>query len=94
MLQLHGPETFVLNQNYPNPFNPSTTICYSITSDEKVSLKVYNILSQEVSVLFNEYQEAGSHEIKFNSGNLASGIYFYKLQAGSLSAIKKMILLK
>ena len=85
---------FKLEQNYPNPFNPSTTISYNITKPENVQIKVYNILGVEVASLVNEYQIAGEHSIKFNAENLSSGIYFYKLNAGSFSQIKKMTLLK
>ncbi len=85
---------FELYQNYPNPFNPSTNISYNINKPGNVNLKVYNVLGVEVSTLVNEYQTAGEHIIKFNADNLPSGIYFYKLEAGSFSQIKKMTLLK
>jgi hypothetical protein len=87
-------KNFKLYQNYPNPFNPSTNISYNINKPGNVELKVYNILGVEVSTLVNEYQTAGEHSIKFNADNLPSGIYFYKLEAGSFSQIKKMTLLK
>jgi hypothetical protein len=85
---------FSLIQNYPNPFNPVTTIRYSIPASNRVELKVYNILGEEVQVLVNEIQYAGQHNIQFNGNNLASGIYFYKLVSGSLSDVKRMILIK
>lgn len=85
---------FKLAQNYPNPFNPSTTIKYSIPSSEFVTLKVYDILGNEVSTLVNEEKPAGNYEVNFNALNLPSGAYFYRLQTGSLVETKKMILLK
>ncbi len=92
------PKGFTLSQNYPNPFNPSTTIRYSLEKSGMVSLKVYNILGQEVATLVNDRQDAGSYSIPFNTkeGNasLASGVYFYRLDAGSFVSIKKMILMK
>jgi Ice-binding-like/Secretion system C-terminal sorting domain len=92
------PQKFVLLQNYPNPFNPSTRIQYSLEKAAQVSLKVYNLLGQEVAVLVNSRQEAGSYNISFNSSNgisgLSSGVYFYRLEAGSFISTKKFILLK
>jgi hypothetical protein len=93
---------FVLEQNYPNPFNPSTKIRYSIptviASEAKqsslVTLKVYDVLGNEVATLVNEEQSAGSYEVDFNAARLSSGIYFYKLHAGLFVETKKMILLK
>ncbi|MFA6980839.1 MAG: sugar-binding protein [Ignavibacteriaceae bacterium] len=83
-----------LEQNYPNPFNPSTKITYSLQNPELVSLKVFDVLGREAASLVNQYQTAGSHTVNFNAANLASGIYFYKLEAGSFQSIKKLILLK
>jgi subtilisin-like proprotein convertase family protein len=88
------PDRFVLEQNYPNPFNPSTTIKYSISQISSVTLKVYDVLGNEVAILDNEEKSAGIYEVKFNGSNLSSGIYFYKLQAGSFIDTKKMILMK
>ncbi len=92
------PKEFVLSQNYPNPFNPSTTIHYSLEKAGMVSLKVYNLLGQEVATLVNGHQEAGSYTVPFNNKEgevtLASGVYFYRLDAGSFVSIKKMILMK
>jgi hypothetical protein len=87
---------FNLYQNYPNPFNPSTRIKYSVSTSSLVSMKVYNILGKEVAVLLNEQKKPGEYEITFNSSryNLASGVYFYKLTAGGLASVKKMMLLK
>jgi hypothetical protein len=88
------PASFSLEQNFPNPFNPSTTIQYSLPFSEKVSLKIFNLLGEEVKTLVDEYREAGKHSVQFNANNLASGIYFYKLQAGNFVETKKMILLR
>jgi subtilisin family serine protease len=89
-----SPNQFELLQNYPNPFNPVTTIRYSLVSESFVTLNVYNILGQEVASLINEQKMPGSYEVNFNAENLASGSYFYKLQAGDDSVIKNMILMK
>ena len=99
------PAEFILEQNYPNPFNPSTKIRFTIPSviatppergkqSQIVSLKVYDILGREVAALVNEEKTAGSYEIEFNASKLSSGIYFYKIQAGSFTETKKMILMK
>mgnify|MGYP000321372828 CR=1 FL=1 len=88
------PTSFSLEQNFPNPFNPTTTIQYSIPFSEKVSLKIFNLLGEEVKTLADEFQEAGKYSVQFNANNLPSGIYFYRLQAGSFVQTKKMILLK
>ena len=85
---------FRLEQNYPNPFNPSTTTKYSLTALEFVTLKVYDVLGNEVETLVNHQQPAGNYEVEFNAAQLSSGIYFYKLQAGSFIDTKKMILIK
>ena len=88
------PGKFNLEQNYPNPFNPSTTISFSIPSSGFTSLKIYDILGNEVATLVNEEKPAGRYEINFDASLLSSGTYFYKLQAGSFIEIKKMILIK
>ena len=85
---------YVLNQNYPNPFNPSTVISYQIPQNSFVTLKVYNILGKEVATLVNEQQTAGKYNFNFKANNLASGIYIYKLTAGSFTSVKKLTLLK
>jgi hypothetical protein len=84
----------VLNQNYPNPFNPSTRIEYRIADLGLVTLKVYDILGNEITALVNEYKPAGVYEIDFNASLLVSGVYFYQLKSGSLVQTKKMVLLK
>ena len=90
---------FKLYQNYPNPFNPTTKIKYSIPNvetnrDLSVQIIVYNVLGKKVATLVNENQKAGNYEIEFNGSNLPSGIYFYRLQAGSFVSTKKLTLLK
>jgi hypothetical protein len=88
------PLDFQLYQNYPNPFNPTSKIHYSISYGEFVSLKVYDISGKVVATLVEQRQNPGNYEITFNGSYLTSGIYLYKLQAGSLSDVKKMILVK
>ena len=88
------PEQFVLYQSYPNPFNPTTTIRFELPSRTKLSVKVYDILGREVITLADEIREAGTHHVHFDAGGLASGVYFYRLQAGSFIETKKMMLLK
>lgn len=88
------PTGYSLMQNYPNPFNPSTTIEYSIPSDGNVTLKIYNELGQEVKEKVNEFEKAGVYKINFNAENLASGIYYYRFNAGKYTSVKKMVLLR
>jgi hypothetical protein len=96
------PEAYSLEQNYPNPFNPSTKIRYSIpiiiysetNQSTQITLKVYDVLGNEVATLVNEEKSAGSYEVKFDTAGLSSGIYFYKMQAGDYVEIKKMVLVK
>jgi hypothetical protein len=88
------PLEYKLYSNYPNPFNPSTTIRYSIPEASFTSIKIYDVIGNEVSSLVNENKPAGFYEVKFNASNLSSGIYFYTIQAGSFKETKKMILLK
>ncbi len=85
---------FRLDQNYPNPFNPVTTISFSVPERSRVSLKVYDILGKEVSVLLNEDKSAGTYNIRFNAGTLASGVYLYRLETPAFAQTKKLILLK
>ena len=88
------PASLVLYQNYPNPFNPSTIISYGLPKDENVVLKLYNTLGQELKTLISERQSSGQHSFRFSADNLTSGIYLYRLTAGSFSQSKKMIILK
>ena len=85
---------FNLDQNYPNPFNPSTKISYSIKEEGLVTLKVYDVLGMEIATLVNENKPAGIYEVEFKASQLPSGMYIYKLQAGSFTNIKKMLLTK
>ena len=85
--------SFLLEQNYPNPFNPSTFIRYTVPQRSRVVLSVYNNLGQLVSTPMNEEEQAGYHEVKFDGSNLASGVYFYRIQAGSFIQTKKLVLL-
>jgi hypothetical protein len=88
------PKEYALQQNYPNPFNPSTTIRFDLPHASRVSLKVYNVLGQEVMTLVDEERPAGTYEVKFNASNLSSGMYVYRLHAGEYVAVKKLVLLK
>ncbi len=88
------PEEYKLNQNYPNPFNPATRITYSIPENAKVTLKVFNLLGQEVAQLVNENQVRGNYVALFEANRLATGVYFYRLEAGKFTDTKKMLLLK
>jgi len=88
------PTDCALEQNYPNPFNPSTIISYQLPVSSDVTLKVYNVLGNEVAALVNEVQPTGKYEITFNASSLSSGTYFYKLQTGNFSETKKMILIR
>ena len=85
---------FKLEQNYPNPFNPNTTIKYSIPERSDVTLKVYDMLGEEVASLVNESKDKGSYEINFDASKLSSGMYVYRLNAGDLTISKKMMLIK
>jgi hypothetical protein len=91
---LGTPKEFSLMQNYPNPFNPSTTIRYGLPQRSQVTLTVYNTLGQSVSTLVNGDMEAGYHEVKFDGSGLSSGVYFYRMQAGSYVETKKLLLVR
>ncbi len=88
------PKGYALAQNYPNPFNPTTTIGYELPVASEVSLTVYDVLGKEVMTLVKARQEAGSYRVNVNASGLSSGVYFYRLQAGSFVATKKMMLVK
>jgi hypothetical protein len=88
------PREYALKQNSPNPFNPSTLIAYELPKQSFVTIRVYDILGQEVVTLINELQEAGYKTVRFDAGNFASGVYFYQLKAGSFTSVKKMLLMK
>ncbi|MEJ2617741.1 MAG: T9SS type A sorting domain-containing protein [Ignavibacteriaceae bacterium] len=81
-------------QNYPNPFNPTTSVQYSIANRQLVTLKIFNVLGQEIETFVNEEKPAGTYELTWNAANLPSGVYFYQLRAGDFKQTKKMILLR
>jgi minor extracellular serine protease Vpr len=88
------PQSFAVHQNFPNPFNPSTTIRYQLPEQSEVTLKIMDILGNEVSTLVNEVKPAGNYEFTLNASGLSSGVYFYRLNAGSFTSVRKMTLLK
>lgn len=88
------PQEVLLFQNYPNPFNPVTRIQYVLMKEERVSLRLYNVFGQEVGSLVDETQSAGLHDVVFDGGNLSSGMYFYRLEAGNRATVKKLLLIK
>ena len=88
------PIEFELSQNYPNPFNPSTSISFSIPEGSQVSLKIYNSLGQEIKTLANQFMEAGVHTVNFDAVGINSGMYFYRLDAGEFTQVRKMTLIK
>ena len=88
------PIDFALYQNYPNPFNPSTNIQFSIVQRQLTIVKVFDVLGRELATLVNEVKEPGTYTVQFNGSNLASGVYFYRLQAGSYVDTKKLVLLR
>lgn len=92
--QTNIPKTFAVAQNYPNPFNPSTVIKYQLPRPEMVTIKVYDLLGKEIASLVNERKEPGYYEAVFDGSNLASGLYFYKIEAGNFVETKKMMLIK
>jgi poly(3-hydroxybutyrate) depolymerase len=89
-----APSHFSLDQNYPNPFNPTTTISFSLPAARPVTLKIYDILGQEVATLIQEVLVSGRHVVRWNASGLASGVYFYRLQAGEFTQTKRLLLLK
>jgi hypothetical protein len=88
------PVMFMLKQNYPNPFNPSTTISYQLRTQSYVTLKVFDVLGREVATLVNSVEQPGNKSVNFNAGNLESGVYYYRLQAGNFIETKKFVLLR
>ena len=88
------PQGYSLSQNYPNPFNPSTRISFTLPKASVVQLRVFNELGQEVTTLVNSTLSAGQHTVTFDAHNLASGVYFYRLTAGSYESTMKMVLVK
>ena len=90
----HTPQKYSLSQNYPNPFNPSTQISYQVPSSSRVSLKVFDVLGREVATLVNEVKPAGTYTATFNANSIPSGVYFYRLQSGSFTETKRLVLIK
>ena len=88
------PLVYSLEQNYPNPFNPSTKIAYTLADEGLVTLAIYNLLGERVAVLVNDVQKAGKYNIEFKAGDLASGVYIYKLSTPSFTSSKKLLLMK
>jgi hypothetical protein len=88
------PTEYSLAQNYPNPFNPSTTIEYSLPEQTNVTIKIYDVLGNELEVIFSGNKSAGTHRLNWNASNYASGIYFYRMSTGTFNQVKKMLLLK
>jgi len=88
------PTKYKLNQNYPNPFNPSTTIKFAVPYESNVNLSIYNVLGELISTLVNEQKKPGYYEYEFNASTLASGVYLYRIKAGSFVETKKMALMK
>jgi hypothetical protein len=85
---------FILFNNYPNPFNPSTVISYQLPISSYITLKVFDVLGNEIATLVNEEKPAGSYQVEFNVVDLPSGLYLYKIQAGNYSETKKMLMIK
>jgi hypothetical protein len=97
MTGMSVPERFELHQNYPNPFNPGTKITFSIpvgTGHAPTVLKVYDLLGREVATLVNEVKDPGSYEVTWDASGVASGVYFYRLNAGSFSETRRLVLMK
>jgi hypothetical protein len=88
------PTRFELDQNYPNPFNPTTRFDYALPEDAHVTLKIYDVLGQELATVVDDFQDAGRKSVEYNAGNLPSGVYFYRLEAGTFTDIKKMLVMK
>ncbi len=93
-VELVAPNKFDLKQNYPNPFNPSTVISYQLAANSQVTLKVYDIIGNEVSTLVDENQDAGNYDVQFDASILSNGVYFYTIKADNFTSTKKMILVK
>jgi hypothetical protein len=92
--QNNVPKQYGLTQNYPNPFNPTTVIAYQLPKAGNVKLIVYDLLGREVKTLVNEFKQAGSYNVSLDASELASGVYFYRINAGDFTDVKKMMLIK
>jgi hypothetical protein len=92
--KLNKPETYILGDAYPNPFNPKTIINYELPITNVVELKIYNLLGQKVVTLVSETQNAGYHQVEWDASGFPSGVYFYRIKAGTYTDIKKILLIK
>jgi len=88
------PKVFSLAQNYPNPFNPVTSIKYSVPKQSLVKLVIYDIIGREVATLVNEVKNPGNYAVNFDASMYASGVYFYRMESGDFTDVKKMVLIK
>jgi hypothetical protein len=88
------PHDYLLHQNYPNPFNPTTKIKFSLLKSDFVTIEIYNIIGESVKTLLNKDMPAGNHQVEFSAGDITSGVYFYRIEAGAFQDVKKMILIK
>lgn len=88
------PKIYDLQQNYPNPFNPSTTISFALPSKSFVTMKIFDIMGRQVATIISEEMSAGNYSRQWNAANISTGVYFYRLHAGSFTETKKLILLK
>ena len=93
-VEVSSPKEFILEQNYPNPFNPSTAIRYSLPVQSRVILKIYDVLGREVATLVDDIQDAGFRTVEWDANGIASGMYFYRIVAGDIRAIRRMVLIK
>ncbi|MBA4313467.1 MAG: hypothetical protein C0417_12660 [Chlorobiaceae bacterium] len=93
-ITITAPEKYELFQNYPNPFNPSTTLSFVISQLSFISLKIYNVLGQEVATLIEGEKAPGYYEIEWNADNMPTGVYVYKIMAGNFTDVKRMILIR
>jgi hypothetical protein len=89
-----APSGYSLSQNYPNPFNPTTTIEFSIPQAGNISLKLFDVIGNEVTIIANEYLNSGNYNVNFNGSELASGVYIYRIQVNDFVSSKKLMLLK
>ena len=94
MIELDKTGSYQLEQNFPNPFNPTTIITYQIPRKSRVVLKIFDVLGRDIRTLVNEVKDAGRHKVEFNASDLSSGRYFYQINAGNYTSVKKLIVAK